>query len=293
MNLLLCTNGHPDTRPALEYGAWLADAGQALFRAVILLGVVEKPARRPEVEDLLAETERRLAEVAVPYERWVQTGQPEKVIPSLAREGVLTVVGPMTPRLIWAHALSQLLARVEAPVLHVARAHLRLGRMLLCTGGLRYAAGVIRTGGHLARAFGATVTLLHVVESVSLEYPLANKVRNHWRELLETDTPQAHRIKEALTTLREMGVETTVRVRHGPVVHGILEEVQAGDYDLVGVGSPYAAHSLRRLYRPNVAVEVAEAAGRPVLIARAPAEMRSSPWRLEKGTHDLSEEGSG
>ncbi len=272
MNLLLCTNGHPDTRPALEYGAWLADAGRALFDAVTLLGVVEKPARRPEVEDLLAETERRLAEAAVPYERRVQTGRPEKAIPPLAREGVLTVVGPMTPRLAWAHALSQLLAAVETPVLHVTGAHLRLGRILLCTGGLRYAAGVIRAGGHLARAFGATVTLLHVVEPVTLEYPLANEVKDHWRELLETDTPQARRLREALVALQEMGITAEVRLRHGPVVHEILEEMRAGDYDLVGVGSPYAARSLRRLYRPNVAVEVAEAASRPVLIARAPQE---------------------
>lgn len=270
MNLLLCTNGHPDTRPALEYGAWFADAGRALFRTVILLGVVEKPARRPEVEDLLAETERRLAEAAVPYERRVQTGRPEKVIPPLAREGVLTLVGPMTPRLVWAHTLCQLLAAVETPVLHVTDAHLRLRRMLLCTGGLRYAAGVVRTGGHLARAFGATVTLLHVVEPVTLEYPVANQVKTHWSHLLETDTPQARRLKEALETLEGMGVKAEVRVQHGPVVHEILREIREGEYDLVGVGSPYSARSLRRLYRPNVAVEVAEAAGRPVLIARAP-----------------------
>ncbi len=270
MNLLLCTNGHPDTRPALEYGAWLAGAGRALFREVVLLGTVEKPARRPEVETLLAETERRLAEASVPYERRVLTGRPEKVIPPLVREGMLTVVGPMTPRLAWAHAFSRLLAAVETPVLHVTGAHLRLGRMLLCTGGLRYAEGVVRTGGHLARAFGATVTLLHVVEPVTLEYPVANQVKNHWSHLLETDTPQARRLREALETLKEIGVETEVRVRHGPVVHEILHEIREGEYDLVGVGSPYSARSLRRLYRPNVAVEVAEAAGRPVLIARAP-----------------------
>ncbi|MGB9775186.1 MAG: universal stress protein [Anaerolineae bacterium] len=272
MNLLLCTNGHPDTRPALEYGAWLADAGRTLFRRVVLLGVVEKAARRPGVEHLLGEAERRLAEAAVPYERRVQMGRPEKVIPPLAQEEALTVVGPMTPRLAWAHALCRLLAAVETPILHVAAVHWRLERMLLCTGGLRYAAGVIRTGGHLARAFGATVTLCHVVEPVTLEYSVANQVKNHWSHLLETDTPQARRLREALETLEGMGVETEVRVRHGPVVHEILREIREGEYDLVGVGSPYSAHSLRRLYRPNVAVEVAEAAGRPVLIARAPVE---------------------
>ncbi len=272
MNLLLCTNGHPDTRPALEYGAWLAGAGGALFRAVVLLGTVEKPARRPEVEALLAETERRLTEAGIPYERRVQTGRPEKVIPPLAREGMLTVVGPMTSRLVWAHTLCQLLAAVETPILHVAGAPMQLKRILLCTGGLRYAEGIIWTGGQMAQAFGATVTLFYVVEPVTLEYPVANQVKNHWSRLLETDTPQARRLRGALETLEKMGVATEVRVRHGPVVHEILHEIREGEYDLVGVGSPYSARSLRRLYRPNVAVEVAEAAGRPVLIARAPTE---------------------
>lgn len=272
MNLLLCTNGHPDTRPALEYGAWLASAGRALFREVVLLGIVEKPARLREVEGLLTETGGCLAEASIPYERRVQAGRPEKVIPPLTREGILTVIGPMTLRLAWAHTLCQLLAAVEAPILHVAEAHMRLERMLLCTGGLRHAEGVIRTGGHLAQAFGATVTLLHVVEPVTLEYPVASQVKTHWSHLLETDTPQARRLRKALEMLGGMSVETEVRVRHGPVVHEILREIREGEYDLVGVGSPYSARSLRRLYRPNVAVEVAEAAGRPVLIARAPLE---------------------
>ncbi len=275
MNLLLCTNGHPDTRPALEYGAWLAAAGRTLFREVVLLGVVEKPPRLLEVEEFLAETERRLAEASIPYVRRVQAGRLGKAITPLAQEGTMTVVGPMTSRLAWARTLCQLLTTVATPVLHVAEAHMRLERMLLCTGGLRYAEGVVRIGGWLARAFGATVTLLNVVEPVTLEYPVANQVKSHWSHLLETDTPQARRLREALETLRGMGVETEVRVRHGPVVHEILKEIREGEYDLVGVGSPYSARSLRRIYRPNVAVEVAEAAGRPVLIARAPLEEKS------------------
>ncbi len=270
MNILLCTNGHPATWPSLEYGVWLAGEGRArsCSWAVSLLGVVEKPAQRPAVEELLEKAERHLAEATVPYHRRMQEGKLEKVIPTAAAAFDLTVLGPMTSHLVWAGCFSRLLPAMEKPVLYVTEARFRLEHLLLCTGGLRYAEGVIRVGGTLARTFGATVTLLHVVEPVTLEYPLANEVREHWRELLETDTPQARRLKESLGTLREMGVGTEVRLRHGPVVHEILEEIREGDYDLVGVGSPYATRSLRRLYRPNVAVGVAEAAERPVLIAR-------------------------
>lgn len=279
MDILLCTHGHPDTRPALEYGVWLAGTGPArgLFREVVLLGVVEKPARRAEVEALIQEMGRRLQEVAVPYRVVLREGKMEKVIVGEAHAERLTVVGPMGSRLAWARSLSQLLAAVKAPVLWVTETRRRLERVLLCTGGLRYAEGVIRTGGWLAQIVGAAVTLLHVVEPITLEYPVAKEVKSHWANLLETDTLQARRLQRALEILEGMGVAAKVRVRHGPVVHEILHEVREGDYDLVGVGSPYAARSLRRLYRPNVAVEIAEAAGRPVLIARAGPEDQGEP----------------
>lgn len=269
MNVLLCTNGHPATWPALEYGIWLAREGRA--RAcpceITLLGVVETPARRPAVEELLEKAERKLTESAVPSHRRVQTGRPEKAIPVAATAFDLTVLGPMSSHLVWAHLFSRLLLAMERPLLYVTQPHFRMERLLLCTGGLRYAEGVIRVGGVLARTFGGMITLLHVVEPVTLEYPLAQEIKNHWQDILETDTPQARHLREALAILQEMGVEADVRVRHGPVVHEILREIREGDYDLVGVGSPYAARSLRRLYRPNVALEVAEAARRPVLIA--------------------------
>ncbi|MEW6566753.1 MAG: hypothetical protein AB1449_01015, partial [Chloroflexota bacterium] len=44
--------------------------------------------------------------------------------------------------------------------------------------------------------------------------------------------------------------------------------LRAGEYDLVGLGSPYSSHTLRHLFMPNVTAEVAEAAHCPVLSAR-------------------------
>jgi nucleotide-binding universal stress UspA family protein len=51
-------------------------------------------------------------------------------------------------------------------------------------------------------------------------------------------------------------------------VHEILDEVRQGKYDLLGMGSPYSAHSLRHLYMPNVTAEVAEGVLLPVLAVR-------------------------
>lgn len=266
MHLLLCTNGSPDTRLALDYGAWLAER---LGGTVTLLGVVERPPHRPAVEALIEEFRPRLQEAGVWCTPVLAEGPLARALPAQAGPHMLTVVSPMRRRFLWPPLFSQLLAAMEGPVLHVGATRPQLERFLLCAGGLRYAEAMVRLGGLLARAVGGTVTLLHVVEPVTLEYPLAEEIKNHWQDLLETDTPQAHYLREALEGLGQLGVPAEVRVRHGPVVQQILQEIREREYDLVGVGSPYAARSLRRLYRPNVAVEVAEAAERPVLIARS------------------------
>jgi len=46
-----------------------------------------------------------------------------------------------------------------------------------------------------------------------------------------------------------------------------------GEYDLICMGSPHSAHSLRHLYTPNVTAEVAEAANCPILTARYSPEL--------------------
>lgn len=265
MELFLCTNGNPATRPALEYGAWLAPR---LELPTTILGIVEKPAHRPEVRALVEEYGARLRECGCPYRALVEEGKPRSVLLRQAHPEDLVVVGPMAPSLLWGGSLAHLLAQAQFPVLHTTVYRERLEHILLCTGGLHYAEALVNFLGWLAQRVGGTITLLHVVEPITLTYPLAEEIRAHWQELPQTNTPLGHHLQMAQQALETRGVPVRVRVRHGTVVHEILEEIADGDYDLVGVGSPYAARSLRRLYRPNVALEVAEAAPCPVLIVR-------------------------
>ena len=72
VRIFLCTNGSEETRPALEYGAWLAGV---LESPVVLLGVVEAPDERIEVETRLAEAERMLKDHSVAYEVKLDTGR--------------------------------------------------------------------------------------------------------------------------------------------------------------------------------------------------------------------------
>lgn len=265
MELWLCTNGNPATRPALEYGVWLAPR---LELPTTILGIVEKPAHRPEVQALVEEYGARLRECGCLHQAFVEEGKPRPVLLRRAQPEDIVVLGPMAPFLLWGGSLAHLLAQAEFPVLHTTVYRERLEHILLCTGGLHYVEALVHQLGWLAQRVGGTITLLHVVEPVTLNYPLAEEIRTHWQELPQTDTPLGHHLQTAQRTLEAQGIPVRIRVRHGTVVHEILEEIADGDYDLVGVGSPYAARSLRRLYRPNVALEVAEAAHCPVLIVR-------------------------
>jgi nucleotide-binding universal stress UspA family protein len=64
------------------------------------------------------------------------------------------------------------------------------------------------------------------------------------------------------------GLEATLKIREGTIVEEILTEIKAGQYDLVCMGSPFSAKSLRQMYAPNVAAEVAEVTHCPTLVAR-------------------------
>jgi nucleotide-binding universal stress UspA family protein len=152
--------------------------------------------------------------------------------------------------------------------LYVREKHEQMNKILVCMGGLGYAESVLRLCLYLAKITGAGLTLLHIVEPVTLQYPTSKEVHDHWRNLAETDTPQGKNLRRGLDLAGATGLEVETKIRQGNPVHEIIEEVKTGEYDLVGMGSPHSTHSLRHLYMPNVTAEVAENLHRPVLAVR-------------------------
>jgi nucleotide-binding universal stress UspA family protein len=273
--LLLCTNGYEASQPALEYGIWLAGL---LRTPVMLLGVVEHPGSEMEVDGLLEETHSRLQVQGITCEVQVDRGRGSLVIARHAQENnYLTVVGPLG-RPVWRRYLQgrsfrRMLSRIETPIIYVQETRLPLQRILLCMGGLGYAKSVAQLCIDLAHLVMAEITVFHVVEPMTLEYPLAKTVQEHLNDILNTDTPQGRNLRQAMEDIETAGVKAELRVHHGNPVHEILREVEKGAYDLIGLGSPYSAHSLRQMYMPNVTAEVAEAVGIPVLTVRLGKEL--------------------
>jgi nucleotide-binding universal stress UspA family protein len=271
LHLLLCTNGCETTRPSLAYGAWLARLLQA---PVTILGIVEESSQQASVRALTQQAANSLAENNTQYELVVERGFAPDVIARYAasQEHSLVVVGPFGRpawrRIMMGRSFRRLMARIQRPILYVPREHLRLQKALVCMGGLGYADSVIHLSVHLAGLTGAEVTILHVIEPITLDYPTSHEIFEHLENIQETDTPQGRNLRAALQLIHTAGLTARLKVRRGSVVNEIMDEIATGNYDLVGMGSAYSAHSLRHLYMPNVTAEVGESVPCPILTVR-------------------------
>lgn len=178
---------------------------------------------------------------------------------------------PTWRRMVWFGRLRHLMADLSSPLLRLRDTCWPLKELLVCSGGMGYTVRLEKFVLRLAQSAGARLTLLHIVEPVTLDYSLAREVHEHWAQLIDTHTPQARHFMQAVTAAKSAGVDARLVVRHGEVVKEIIQEVRAGSYDLVGLGSAYSSRSLRGMYRPDVTAMVSAAVDCPILTMRGAA----------------------
>ena len=273
--LLIATNGYKETWQAIEYGAWFA---KSMRMKITLLGVTEElnPAAIDDhhpLEDIFESAVSLFNERGVEYRLEVQNGEAEQVIPQKANGGdFITVIGrmgrPQIKRWLTGRSLRSFMEAVTGPMLYVPEARMPVKRILMSIGGLGYAESAEELAFQVAKSNQADVSILHVIPPTDLNYPTTRNVREHVKDLAETDTLPGRNLKKGLEIARNLGLNAKPVVRQGNIVDEILLEVKEGDYDLVCMGSPYSAHGLRQYYTPNVTAEVAEAVHCPVLTAR-------------------------
>lgn len=268
--LLIALESEAPSHPALEYGLHLAE----LLRWPVTLLCVGKPEQNTAFRAVLDEAQERLGSLGLMQNiLW----QAPPLVEAVFRHSTHTedtclifsdVHRPRWRRWMHGGRFRRLLAEWPGPLLRIRRVLWPPQRLLVCSGGLDYTTPLETWMVHLARLSGAVLTILHVVEPATLDYPLAEAARRHWSHWLETDTPQARHLKALLAQAQEAGITCHLRLRHGSVVREIIAEVGTGGYDLVGMGSPYSAHSLRRMFRPEVTSLVAAAIDQPLLTLR-------------------------
>ena len=161
----------------------------------------------------------------------------------------------------------QVIKKAKAPVLLVRRSSKLLDRMLVCTGGLEISEPVVSLSARLAGKVGMEATLLTVAAPVPSMYTGMAEMDETMEELLETDTPLAQHLRRSAKVLTDNGISSEVKVIHGDVVEGILEEAAAGNFDLVALGSTEGL-TLRGILLGNVTQQIINRAACAVLVVK-------------------------
>ncbi len=275
LEFLITTNGFMGTWSAIEYGASLAEA---MRLKVTLLGVTERlnPAAIDDHSPLEEVFERALAlfqQKGVEHSLEVQNGEAEHIIAEKANSGdFIAVVSPLGRpqfrRWLTGRSIRHLMETIKRPILYVSEFRLPLKKILISIGGLGYEVAAENLAFQVAKAVQAQVTIMHVIPPTDLDYPSSRDVREHMKDLAQTDTLPGRGLRTALEIAQQAGLKANVTARQGNIVDEILAEVREGNYDLVCMGSPHSASGLRQYYSPNVTAEIAESVHCPVLTVR-------------------------
>ena len=281
LEFLITTNGFKGTWSAIEYGAWLAEAMQM---KITLLGVTENlnPAAIDDhspLEDVFERAVGLFKQKGVEYSLEVQHGEAEHLIAEKANSGdFITVVSPLgrpqVRRWITGRSIRHFMETIKRPILYVPELRLPLKKILISIGGLGYEVAAENLAFQVAKAVHAEVTIMYVIPPADHDYPSTRGVREHMKDLAQTDTLPGRGLRSALEIAKQEGIKANATARQGNIVDEILAEVREGNYDMVCMGSPYsAAIGLRQYYSPNVTAEIAESVHCPVLIARYKREL--------------------
>lgn len=91
-SILICTNGHETTKPALDYGIWLA---QLLEKKVMLLGIDEYPKEKKQLDKLLEETANKLSQRKISFEQRMESDHgTEATLNRLDKMGLRWMLSP-------------------------------------------------------------------------------------------------------------------------------------------------------------------------------------------------------
>lgn len=268
--LIICLQAGMPEYPELDYGIKLADLMRIDIRFLCMRqrGSAAKLKTAVQAGSKVLEENGLSAEVV-----WVSGSLVEVIEQAvLAYPQALVLFsdlyGTAWQRLSRTIRFRHIMADVSSPLLRVRETCWPLKEILVCSGGFAYTIRLEKLAIRLAQLSGAKLTILHVVEPITLNYSLAREVHDHWENLIETDTPQARHLQQVSAAAIAAGVEVEVKVRHGQVVDEIINEAKSGDYDMVGLGSVYSSDSLRGRYRPDVTALVAAAITCPILTMR-------------------------
>ena len=286
MRILLCSDGTSEAASAERFGALLAIACRA---HVTLLGVAENTGERQRVAENLERDRLALKADGVDCEVVLREGEPTREIMTFS-DGEdafdLVVLGARRKAgagRYWRSArVYKLIRTLTSPVLIVMGRREKLARVLVCSGGRGYITPALDVAGVLASGARADVTLLHIIAEPPGMYAQLSAMRETTEQVMASGTDLAKHLQTEEARLKSAGVNVQVRVRQGPILHELAEEIRTGDYDMVVTGTAVAQSPLRRYIMGDVTREIVNRVGCPVLVVQSRVDgavAKSAPKR--------------
>jgi nucleotide-binding universal stress UspA family protein len=269
MKILLCTDGSRNGLRAVRLGGALAAGLQA---EVTLLCVIESKER--DLERSLERAVKTMQKFGVTFTSIGRKGRliEDMLTQMLPVEYDLVIVGyyarSFLEKVLWGSLAARIAHELPASTLIVRGRRDAIERVLVGISGGGFTIECTEWAGRVAAAVGAHVTLFHVGPTPPLMYAGLEEMAEGLTGFLQTDTPGARAIKQAVALLNEKGVPSDVELTHGLPERELLRVIQAKDIDLLVIGSSWAAQSMRRLFLRNVTEQVLLKTRRPVLVVR-------------------------
>jgi nucleotide-binding universal stress UspA family protein len=283
MKILICSDGMPAADSATKLGSILAAPLQA---ETTLLGIAEKSTDETALRSALEKQAQWLREKNVSPQIVIGAGDPVRQIVDETTKSKydLVIIGARKTGSTGPHWRSEkmyeVIKSISPPVLVAMGEWAQLKRFLVCTGGKEFIEAALQLTGQLAKAVGASVTLLHVMAEPPAIYSDLVRLEEDVERLLESNSELGLNLREQKADLEKLGVSAEVRVRHGIVVEQVFAEARERNYELIVTGSSQARGMLRHYIMGDLTRSILNHANCPVLVARAGASV--SPrgiWR--------------
>ena len=290
MKILICIDGSEQADRAAKLGAEIAAGCQA---EVTLLGISESAATSKTIVEPLQRAQSLFEDKKIHAELITKTGEPIEEIRRRTEEAHydLVIIGAVRKENrgpFWMSSKSyKIIKQIKPPVLSFAGKVAAIKRILICSGGKRYIDNAVHLSGQIARALGATVTLLHVMPEPPALYARLPRIEETAEWLLSSHSELGLNLRYARECLEALGLSVVVRLRQGPVLQEILREIHEGSEDLVVTGSALS-RSLRTYVLGDISREIVNRATCAVLVVRSPAKLPRPPFALRKESRPMT-----
>jgi nucleotide-binding universal stress UspA family protein len=270
MKILLCTDGSSHTVRGLNLGTRVARAAAS---SVGILTVVER-SREKEIHRLVEAAAANLQEAGIPVTIHQRTGRMAEEVVHQAQTTPydLLIIGSRgrrgVARLLLGSVALHVTGHVPTSVLVVKGRVGDLKRFLICSSAGPVSEYTIRFAGRLARALGASVTLLHVMSQLPLAGDAAlQDLEASAEELIQRGSREGVHLEQMLDLLAVEEVVSRAVIRHGLVREEVITEAQEGQYDLLVTGA-HVTPGLNARLVDDLSADILLAAKRPVLVVR-------------------------